>query len=123
EIKTVLSLKERLEQRVIGQTQALEAICQRIRTARANLTDPRRPTGVFLLVGPSGVGKTETSLALAEALYGGERNLVSLNMSENQEASIKKRIQYLLSQGRRQAMSVMEKGECSPKRCAVSLIP
>ncbi len=86
EIKTVLSLKERLEQRVIGQTQALEAICQRIRTARANLTDPRRPIGVFLLVGPSGVGKTETSLALAEALYGGERNLVSLNMSEYQEA-------------------------------------
>lgn len=86
EIKTVLSLKERLEQRVIGQSYALEAISQRIRTARANLTDPRRPIGVFLLVGPSGVGKTETALTLADILYGGERNLVTINMSEYQEA-------------------------------------
>ncbi|HKG20761.1 MAG TPA: AAA family ATPase, partial [Blastocatellia bacterium] len=86
EINTVLSLRERLEQRVIGQTHALEAISQRIRTARANLTDPRRPIGVFLLVGPSGVGKTETALTLAETLYGGERNLISINMSEYQEA-------------------------------------
>lgn len=86
EIKTVLTMKERLEQRVIGQSHALEAISQRIRTARANLTDPRRPIGVFLLVGPSGVGKTETGLALAELLYGGERNLVALNMSEYQES-------------------------------------
>lgn len=86
EIKTVLSLRERLEQRVIGQTQGLEAISQRIRTARANLTDPRRPIGVFLLVGPSGVGKTETALTLADTLYGGERNLVTINMSEYQEA-------------------------------------
>jgi type VI secretion system protein VasG len=86
EINTVLTLKERLEQRVVGQSHALEAISQRIATARANLTDPRRPVGVFLLVGPSGVGKTETALALAESLYGGERNLVNINMSEYQES-------------------------------------
>jgi len=86
EIQTILRLKDRLEQRVIGQTYALEAISRRIRTARANLTDPRRPIGVFLLVGPSGVGKTETALALADTLYGGERNLVTINMSEYQEA-------------------------------------
>ena len=70
EINTVLSLEGRLGQRVVGQRHALEAISQRIRTARANLTDPRRPIGVFLLVGPSGVGKTETALALSETLYG-----------------------------------------------------
>jgi type VI secretion system protein VasG len=86
EIQTVLSLKDRLEKRVIGQAHALEAIAQRIRTARAALTDPRRPVGVFLLVGPSGVGKTETALTLADTLYGGERNLVTINMSEYQEA-------------------------------------
>ncbi|HEY6331910.1 MAG TPA: type VI secretion system ATPase TssH, partial [Blastocatellia bacterium] len=86
EINTVLSLSERLGQRVIGQQQALDAITRRIRTSRANLTDPRRPVGVFLLVGPSGVGKTETALALAEAMYGGERNLITINMSEYQEA-------------------------------------
>ncbi|MDQ3650045.1 MAG: type VI secretion system ATPase TssH, partial [Acidobacteriota bacterium] len=86
EINVVLSLKDRLEQRVIGQAHALDAIAQRIRTARANLTDPRRPVGVFLLVGPSGVGKTETALTLADTLYGGERNLVTINMSEYQEA-------------------------------------
>ncbi len=86
EIKTVLSLKEKLEQRVIGQSHGLETLAQRIRTARANLTDPRRPIGVFLLVGPSGVGKTETALALADTLYGGERNLITINMSEYQEA-------------------------------------
>ncbi|HEU0177521.1 MAG TPA: type VI secretion system ATPase TssH [Blastocatellia bacterium] len=86
EINTVLQLKDRLSRRVIGQDHALEAISQRIRTSRANLTDPRRPVGVFLLVGPSGVGKTETALALADTLYGGERNLVTINMSEYQEA-------------------------------------
>ena len=86
EIRTVLDLPARLAERVIGQGHALEAIGQRIRTARANLTDPRRPIGVFLLVGPSGVGKTETALALADSLYGGERNLVTINMSEYQEA-------------------------------------
>src|SRR6266545_5632104 len=66
EIQTVLSLRERLEERIIGQSHALEAISQRIRTARAKLEDPRRPIGVFMLVGPSGVGKTETALALAD---------------------------------------------------------
>ncbi len=86
EIKTVLSLKERLAERIVGQDHALEAIAQRIRTARANLVDPRRPIGVFLLVGPSGVGKTETAMALADILYGGERNMVVINMSEYQEA-------------------------------------
>ena len=86
EIHTVLKLKGLLAQRVIGQDHALQAIAQRIQTARAGLDDPRRPTGVFLLVGPSGVGKTETALALADTLYGGERNLVTINMSEYQEA-------------------------------------
>jgi len=86
EINTVLSLKERLEQRVLGQSHALEAVAQRIATSRANLTDPRRPVGVFLLVGPSGVGKTETALSLADTLFGGERNLVNINMSEYQES-------------------------------------
>ena len=86
EIKTVLTLKERMEERIVGQTHALDAIAQRIRTARAGLVDPRRPVGVFLLVGPSGVGKTETSLALADILYGGERNMVTINMSEYQES-------------------------------------
>jgi type VI secretion system protein VasG len=86
EIRTVLSLKELLERRIIGQSHALEAIGQRIRTARARLEDPRRPIGVFLLVGPSGVGKTETALSLADALFGGEHNMVTINMSEYQEA-------------------------------------
>ncbi len=86
EIKTVLTLKERMEERIVGQSNALHAIAQRVRTARAGLVDPRRPVGVFLLVGPSGVGKTETSLTLADILYGGERNMVTINMSEYQEA-------------------------------------
>jgi type VI secretion system protein VasG len=86
EIQTVLNLASKLQERVIGQSHALDAISQRIRTARANLTDPNRPIGVFMLVGPSGVGKTETALALADTLYGGERNLISINMSEYQEA-------------------------------------
>jgi type VI secretion system protein VasG len=86
EINAVLKLHETLRERVLGQDHALEAIAQRIRTSRAGLTDPKRPIGVFLLVGTSGVGKTETALALAESLYGGERNLISINMSEYQEA-------------------------------------
>jgi type VI secretion system protein VasG len=86
EIKTVLALREKMEERIIGQSHALEIISQRIRTARANLVDPRRPIGVFLLVGPSGVGKTETALTLADLLYGGERNMVIINMSEYQES-------------------------------------
>ncbi|MFT3734394.1 MAG: type VI secretion system ATPase TssH [Rhodocyclaceae bacterium] len=86
EIQAVLTLKGSLEARVIGQPHAIEAVCQRVRTARANLEDPNKPKGVFLFVGPSGVGKTETALALAESLYGGERNLITINMSEYQEA-------------------------------------
>jgi type VI secretion system protein VasG len=86
EIGTVLSLEKHLGQRVIGQDHALFAISQRIRTSRANLDDPGKPVGVFLLVGPSGVGKTETALALSDLLYGGERNLITINMSEFQEA-------------------------------------
>ena len=86
EIATVLSLKERLERRVLGQPHGLDAIAERIRISRARLEDPRKPIGVFMLVGPSGVGKTETALALAETLYGGEQNLVTINMSEYQEA-------------------------------------
>jgi type VI secretion system protein VasG len=86
EINAVLNLADTLKERVIGQDHALTAIAERIRTSRAGLTDPKRPIGVFLLVGTSGVGKTETALALADTLYGGERNLVSINMSEYQEA-------------------------------------
>ncbi|MGQ9575805.1 MAG: type VI secretion system ATPase TssH [Thermoguttaceae bacterium] len=85
EIRTVLSLKQLMEQRIVGQSHALEAITQRIRTSRANLTDPRRPIGVFLLVGPSGVGKTETAIALADLLYGGDQNMTVINMSEFKE--------------------------------------
>ena len=86
EIDTVRELKSLLEQRVIGQPHALEAIAQRVRTSRAQLEDPNKPKAVFLFVGPSGVGKTETALALADILYGGERNLITINMSEYQEA-------------------------------------
>jgi type VI secretion system protein VasG len=85
EVKTVLDLKPKLEERVIGQSQALEVIAERMRTARAQLLDPKRPIGVFLLVGPSGVGKTETALALSDILYGGSRNMVVINMSEYKE--------------------------------------
>jgi type VI secretion system protein VasG len=85
EIRTVLGLKQRMEERVVGQSHALDAIAQRIRTSRANLTDPRRPIGVFLLVGPSGTGKTETALTLAELLYGGDQNMTVINMSEFKE--------------------------------------
>jgi len=86
EVNTVMQLQDRIQARVIGQPYGLAQIASRIRTARAGLTDPRRPIGVFLLVGPSGVGKTETALTLADVLYGGERNLISINMSEYQEA-------------------------------------
>jgi len=86
EIDSVLKLQELLEERIVGQSYAVATIARSIATARAGLEDPGRPTGVFLLVGPSGVGKTETALALASVLYGGERNLVVINMSEYQEA-------------------------------------
>ncbi len=82
----ILSLADTLQQRLIGQDHALSAIVKRIHTAKARLDDPSRPQGVFMLVGPSGVGKTETALALSEVLYGGERNLITINLSEYQEA-------------------------------------
>ncbi len=86
EINQIINLEETLSERVLGQDHALAVIAERIKTSRAALTDPKRPIGVFILVGTSGVGKTETALALAETLYGGERNLISINMSEYQEA-------------------------------------
>jgi type VI secretion system protein VasG len=86
EIETVLNLAEALNQRVIGQRHALEMIAKRIQTSRARLDNPGKPIGVFMLCGPSGIGKTETALALAEALYGGEQNVITINMSEFQEA-------------------------------------
>ncbi|MBN3006657.1 type VI secretion system ATPase TssH [Chromobacterium alkanivorans] len=86
ELEQVQKLASLLGARVIGQDHALEQIAERVQIAKANLEDPGKPKGVFLLVGPSGVGKTETALALAEALYGGERNLITINMSEYQEA-------------------------------------
>ena len=86
EIDTVLKLPKLLAQRVIGQDHAMEMIAKRIQTSRAGLDNPSKPIGVFMLAGTSGVGKTETALALAEALYGGEQNLITINMSEYQEA-------------------------------------
>jgi type VI secretion system protein VasG len=86
EIETVYKLADTLNERVIGQRHGLEMITQRIQTSRAALDNPGKPIGVFMLCGPSGVGKTETALALAEALYGGEQNVITINMSEFQEA-------------------------------------
>src|SRR5260370_7002344 len=86
EINTVLSLKDLMAQRVIGQNHALEAIAQRISTARAGMDDPVKPVGVFMLVGPSGVGKTETALALADLLYGGQPTLTPLHMPPHPQA-------------------------------------
>ncbi len=86
EAEAVLKLGETLNQRVIGQRHALDIIARRVQTSRARLDNPNKPIGVFLLCGPSGVGKTETGLALAESLYGGEQNVITINMSEFQEA-------------------------------------
>jgi len=85
EIRTVLNLREAMERRVVGQNHALEAVAEAIRTSRAGLTDPRKPIGVFLMVGTSGVGKTETALTLANLLYGGEQNMTTINMTEFKE--------------------------------------
>lgn len=85
EIDAILTLSESLQHRIIGQTHALQAIGESVKTSRAKLTDPRKPIGVFLFTGPSGVGKTETALALAELLYGSEQNLTIINMSEFKE--------------------------------------
>ena len=86
EIEAILTLGETLNRRVIGQRHALDMIAKRIETSRAKLDNPNKPIGVFMLAGPSGVGKTETAMALAESLYGGEQNIVTINMSEFQEA-------------------------------------
>jgi type VI secretion system protein VasG len=86
EVETILSLAEILNRRVVGQSHGLQMIAKRIETNRAKLDNPNKPIGVFMLAGPSGVGKTETALALAEALYGGEQNMIAINMSEFQEA-------------------------------------
>ena len=86
EVETILSLGDILARRVVGQDHGLKMIAKRIQTNRAKLDNPDKPIGVFMLAGPSGVGKTETALALAEALYGGEQNMITINMSEFQEA-------------------------------------
>jgi type VI secretion system protein VasG len=86
EIETIINLADNIEQRIIGQRHALEMIAKRIQTSRAGLDNPNKPIGVFMLAGTSGVGKTETALALAETLYGGEQNVITINMSEYQEA-------------------------------------
>jgi type VI secretion system protein VasG len=86
EIENILNLADLLEKRVIGQSHGLRMISKRVETNRAGLDNPNKPIGVFMLCGPSGVGKTETALALAEALYGGEQNIITINMSEFQEA-------------------------------------
>ncbi|HUS92313.1 MAG TPA: type VI secretion system ATPase TssH [Phycisphaerae bacterium] len=86
EVQAVLHLSDTMEKRVLGQRHALDTIAKRIQTSRASLDNPNRPIGVFMLVGPSGTGKTETALTLAEALYGGEDNVITINMSEFQEA-------------------------------------
>ncbi|MFI3187710.1 MAG: type VI secretion system ATPase TssH [Methylococcaceae bacterium] len=86
EIDTIIHLADNIEQRIIGQRHALEMIAKRIQTSRAGLDNPNKPIGVFMLAGTSGVGKTETALALAETLYGGEQNVITINMSEYQEA-------------------------------------
>ncbi|HEY9225593.1 MAG TPA: AAA family ATPase, partial [Gemmatimonadaceae bacterium] len=86
EMATMLKLESHLGARVIGQGTALEQISRRVRTSKAGIEDPQKPKGVFMLVGPSGVGKTETALAISDLLYGGEQNLITINMSEFQEA-------------------------------------
>jgi type VI secretion system protein VasG len=86
EVEAILHVADTLNQRVIGQRYGLDMIAKRIQTSRARLDNPNKPIGVFMLVGPSGVGKTETALTLAESLYGGEQNMITINMSEFQEA-------------------------------------
>lgn len=86
ELQAILELSSTLSKRVIDQDHGMEAIARRVQTSRASLDDPNKPVGVFMLAGPSGVGKTETALALADSLYGGEHNIITINMSEYQEA-------------------------------------
>ena len=113
EIEAIMHLADTLEKRVIGQRHALDTIAMRMRTSRARLENPGRPIGVFMLVGPSGVGKTESALALAEALYGGEQNVITINMSEFQEAHTVSTLK-----GPPRDMSDTVKAACSPKLCA-----
>ena len=86
EIKSVLNLADEMNKRVIGQKHSLDLIAKRITTAKANLADPEKPQAVFMLAGPSGVGKTETALTIAELVYGSQQNIITINMSEFQEA-------------------------------------
>ncbi|EKS6740521.1 type VI secretion system ATPase TssH [Enterobacter ludwigii] len=86
ELRAVMELPQRLNESIVGQEPALAQLCENIMTARAGLADPRKPLGVFMLVGPSGVGKTETALEIAKNMYGGEQNLITINMSEYQES-------------------------------------
>ena len=104
DIENVLRLPEILNRRVVGQSHGLSMIAKRIETSRAKLDNPDKPIGVFMLCGPSGVGKTETALALAEVLYGGEQNMITINMSEFQEAHSVSGLKVLLPD-----MSVMAK--------------
>ncbi|GBQ90565.1 ATPase [Acetobacter nitrogenifigens DSM 23921 = NBRC 105050] len=85
EVEAILHLEARLQERVVGQDHALHAVAEAIRVSRAGLTDPRKPVGVFLMVGTSGVGKTETATALADLLYGGSQSLTTINMTEFKE--------------------------------------
>lgn len=82
----LINLEQRLAYRIMGQDHALAQIARQIRIAKTQLADPQKPCGVFMLVGPSGVGKTETAIALAHEMYGGERSMITVNMSEYQEA-------------------------------------
>lgn len=116
EVAAVLKLADTLNQRVIGQRHALKMIARRVRTSRARLDNPDQPIGVFMLCGPSGVGKTETGLALAETLYGGEQNIVTINMSEFQEAHTVS----TLKGAPPGYVSATAKAASSPRRCAAS---
>jgi type VI secretion system protein VasG len=86
EIKSILGLDGEINRRIIGQEQGVKAIAKRVTTARASLADPNKPIAVIMMAGPSGVGKTETALALAEQIYGSEESIITINMSEFQEA-------------------------------------
>lgn len=106
EVSAVLSLADTLGQRVVGQDHGLALIARRVQIARASSDDPSKPVGVFMLVGSSGVGKTETALALAETLYGGEQNVITINMSS------RKRTPSPRSKAHHLAMSAMAKAAC-----------
>jgi type VI secretion system protein VasG len=116
EVQTLLELEQRLGHRVIGQDHALKAIAEHIRMSRAKVGRAGRPIGVFLLVGPSGVGKTETALALAETLYGGEHHMVTINMSEYQESHTVSKLK-----GSPRVTWDSARAACSPSRCVVGL--